>query len=144
MSTPLPVPASDAAPHPVSVVVVSASDLDASREFYREIFGWPTRQLSDVVAVTFAASGPSVVLRRYIEDDHPAVVPILQVADVDRALDEVVRQGGSSVGTPYDVPLGGRIVRFTDPSGVTYGLTSNTPVGSVPQVPIPLDRKSVV
>lgn len=124
--------------HPISVVVLPARDFEASRRFYNAAFGWRMRRLTESVAVSFVPTGPAVVLRRYDAGDESPTVPLLQVADVEQALADVLARGGTRVADPYEVPLGGRIVRFADPSGTVYGLTSNIPPGAVPQVPIPV------
>lgn len=124
--------------HPISVVVVPTRDFEVARRFYTTAFGWHMHHLTESVAVSFMPTGPSVVLRSRDAGDETPTTPLLQVADVNQALADVVARGGAQVAAPYDVPLGGRIVRFADPSGTVYGLTSNIPAGAVPQVPIPV------
>jgi len=141
-AAPLPhtrlVPATALQHHPISVVVLPARDLDVARQFYSAAFGWRMRRLSETVVVSFMTTGPSIVLRCYDAGDDAPTTPLLQVRDVDQALTDVVARGGRQVAEPYEVPLGGRIVRFADPSGTVYGLTSNIPAGAVPQVAIPV------
>lgn len=126
------------ATHSIPVVVLSARRLAASSDFYAHVFGWRVRRETDEIAVVIARAGPTIALRCYGGEDEQPVIPFIQVDDAELALARVLAGGARISRPPYDVPLAGRIARFTDASGTVYGLTSANPPGAVPSVPMPV------
>jgi predicted enzyme related to lactoylglutathione lyase len=120
--------------HPVILVVVTANDMAASREFYSRLFGWQSYPLSPEVTAVVAPAGPTVSLRSGMPDGFPGVVPFIGVPDVDIALESIVAAGGQIERVPWTAPMVGTLARFRDPAGTIYGLTNALPPGELPHV----------
>jgi uncharacterized protein len=109
-----------------SWVDLSSSDLEASRRFYAQLFGWTiepgppeTGGYSDAMlrGVPVAGIGPKM---------DPNIPPhwtnYVNVADVDAAAGRVSKAGGQVVFGPEDVMEFGRLALFVDPAGAALGL----------------------
>lgn len=126
------------AEHPVVLVVITATDLAASRAFYATVFGWQMMPMSNELVAVSTPAGPSAALRANMPAGFPGVVPYIGVPDVAAALERVVASGGAIERAPWTVPMMGTLARFTDASGTVYGVTNSlTPGGKPPHVPMP-------
>ncbi len=123
--------------HPIALVVISASDLVASEAFYSRLFGWQLMKMSAEMTGGLLPAGPMVALRSDFPAGAPGMVPYLRVPDVDATLARLVTAGGAIERAPWSLPMVGRLARFKDPSGTTYGLTDAAVPGGSPHVPIP-------
>jgi predicted enzyme related to lactoylglutathione lyase len=137
MASDRPAATSGSGKHPILMVAVTTGDMSASAEFYTTVFGWQGRPVTPDVTAVVAPAGPSVALRSNVPAGFPGVVPFISVPDVDAALTRVTAAGGAIERAPWDVPMAGRLARFTDPSGTIYGLTSAVPLGPMPPSPLP-------
>lgn len=120
--------------HPIILVVVTANDMAASREFYTKLFGWQMHVLSPEVTAVVTPAGPTVSLRSGMPDGFPGVVPFVGVPDVEAALDRIVADGGQVERAPWIAPMVGKLARFKDPAGTIYGLTNALPPGETPHL----------
>ena len=111
--------------HPIVHVELSADDLQAASQFYREIFDWEMQSFPDMNYVTFswgaenAGGGFSPV-----REENPAgtVIVYVQTEDIGGTLDAVNERGGQTLLPPMDVPGVGQIAIFSDPTGNKVGL----------------------
>lgn len=137
MSSAMPVVPAGSGAHPISLVVISASNLAASTTFYSTLFGWQAQPLSAELTAVVAPAGPSAALRANIPEGFPGMVPFIGVPDVNEALERVVSAGASVERATFTVPVVGKLARFMDPSGTIYGLAQNIVPGAVPPMPWP-------
>lgn len=122
--------------HPITLIAISANQLGASTAFYSKLFGWQTQSVSKEVTAAIAKAGPAIALRADTAAGFPGVVPFLAVPDVGKGLKGVVAAGATVEREPWNVPMGGTLARFKDPSGTIYGLATAPPF-PVPSMPLP-------
>jgi predicted enzyme related to lactoylglutathione lyase len=123
--------------HPVTLVVISANDLAASRAFYAKLFGWQLEPMSSELIGGMAPAGPVIALRSKIPAGFPGIVPYIGVRDIDGILARVVAAGGAIERAAWSIPGVGMLARFKDPSGTIYGLTNAASPGPMPSMPMP-------
>lgn len=124
--------------HPVALVVITANDLTASGAFYARLFDWQLQPMSAELTAVSAPAGPMAALRSNMPAGFPAMVPYLQVADVDAMLARVVTAGGTVERAAWKVPMVGKLARFKDAGGTIYGLTDAQAPGPMPPIPMPI------
>ena len=123
--------------HPVLLVAIAANSMAESKAFYSRLFNWQPMPVSAEVTACLTTAGPSVSLRSNTPVGFQGMVPFLGVADVDEALQQVVDAGAAVERAPWNVPMVGKLARFTDPSGTVYGLTGALSPGDMPAMPMP-------
>lgn len=123
--------------HPIQMVVISANDMAVSSIFYSALFGWQMHLLAPELTAAIVPSGPSVSLRANTPEGFPSSVPYIGVPDVEAALERVTAAGGSVERSAWNLPMVGRLARFKDSSGTTYGLIDAYSPGGSPRVPMP-------
>jgi predicted enzyme related to lactoylglutathione lyase len=104
-------------------------DYDATVEFYRDVFGWDTRVLSDTPESRYTTLGAGESQLAGIMDaaaslpeGAPASWSIyFGVSDADAALERVVELGGQITRPAEDTPYG-RLAQATDPTGASFKL----------------------
>ena len=122
--------------HPDNVFAITlvAEDLEATRDFYRAVFGLPVIFEDDASAVF--AFGPVMVnlLAARAAPELVAPAPVggpedgvrfqltIQVDDVDAAAAEAVSRGAVLLNGPMDRPWGIRTAAFRDPAGHVWEL----------------------
>jgi predicted enzyme related to lactoylglutathione lyase len=138
MSDALPAVAEGNGEHPVVLVGLSANRLDESKAFYAGLFGWTMHPVSAELVAIVPPAGPPLSLRSDLPEGFPGVVPFVQVANLESALEGVVAAGGRVERAPWPVPGVGRLARFADPSGTIYGLAESRSPVTPSRVPMPL------
>ncbi|MFF5160741.1 VOC family protein [Streptomyces sp. NPDC000348] len=105
---------------------ISTPDSSRTRAFYQEIFGWTISALDDTYAMVSSGDGPPSggIGQAGPESPYVGVVPYFPVADVEAALAQAEKLGGSVKMPPQDTPTG-RIAVFTDPDGNNVGVMSS-------------------
>jgi predicted enzyme related to lactoylglutathione lyase len=101
--------------------------LDATEEFYGELFGWEfrpgPRQLGPYVRALLDGREVAGVGRLPTERRLPvAWTPYLASDDVDRTADSVRLCGGTVAVGPLDAAEAGRMAIAADPSGAVFGI----------------------
>jgi predicted enzyme related to lactoylglutathione lyase len=104
-------------------------DYDASVRFYRDVFGWDARTMSDTPEFRYTTLGEGEAALAGIMDSSgflPDGVPAhwavyLRVDDTDAAIKTTVELGGSQITPPEDTPYG-RIAMVSDPTGAHFRL----------------------
>ncbi|AQR73256.1 VOC family protein [Sphingomonas sp. LM7] len=96
------------------------------RDFYAQAFGWSFIDYGPAYA---ASSGGDVALGlngSSEEDAIPAILPLVEVEDLEAALADVIAAGGEVVVPIFGFP-GGRRFHFRDPGGNVLGVFVNEP-----------------
>ncbi|OBI15816.1 hydroxylase [Mycobacterium sp. E2327] len=110
---------------------LTTRDFRAALDFYREVFGWRTEQVSDTDEFRYAtASFDGQQLLGVMDGTSclPEGVPsnwtvFLGAEDVDKTLAVIADNGGAVVRGAEDTPYG-RLAAATDPTGVIFNLSS--------------------
>ena len=120
------------------------NDLEGSKHFYGELFGWTFDdggEESPVFTTILHNGRPigGIADTREMQQDVNVSqwVSNLSVPDVDRAVEKVLRLGGSVSGEPQDLPHRGRVAVVRDDQNALLALVSS-PTGNPP-----LDRTEV-
>ena len=106
------------------------SDYTGAVAFYEDVFGWQTRVQSDTpefsATVLTAAGDDFAGITAATDGDLAAGEPgrweiFFRVADVDAALEGIVRLGGTVLRAAADTPFG-RLAEAADPMGARFNL----------------------
>ena len=119
----------DAWPKSIGAITLFVEDLEAARQFYREVFGLPV-MFEDADSTVFDFGNTIINLLRTTaahELIEPAAVAsteagsrlqlTLQVDDVDAMCAELAAVGVKLLNGPMDRPWGIRTASFRDPAG---------------------------
>ena len=116
-------------PKGISAITLFVEDLDAAKQFYREVFGLPVAFEDDNSAVFKFTNTLINLLKTTAAGEliHPAVVAnrevgsrfqlTIEVDDVDAMCAEQVSRGVKLLNGPIDRPWGIRTASFSDPGG---------------------------
>ena len=124
----------DAWPKSIGAITLFVEDLEAARQFYREVFGLPV-MFEDADSTVFDFGNTIINLLRTTaahELIEPAAVAsreagsrlqlTLQVDDVDAMCAELAAVGVKLLNGPMDRPWGIRTASFRDPGGHIWGI----------------------
>jgi lactoylglutathione lyase len=114
---------------------ITATDLQKSLAWYREVVGFTVQQEHErdgkVVAVSLIAGGVRLVLG---QDDGAKgwdrvkgegfALMITTAQDVDELAKGIVERGGTLDSEPADMPWGPRVFRLLDPDGFRIAISS--------------------
>lgn len=107
----------------ICYIEIPATDIEASAEFYRKVFGWKTRKRGD--GHTAFDDGAGEVSGTWVLGRPPATGPglliYIMVDSVAKTVDAVVAAGGVIV-QPIGVDAPEITARFRDPVGNVLGL----------------------
>jgi hypothetical protein len=110
---------------------LATTDQEAAFAFYSNLFGWDAMQRMDMgpmgVYLIFGYNGEQkggMYVKSPEMPGQPYWLPYLRVPSVDAAAPLVDAGGGKITTPPMDVPGGGRITIFQDPSGAAFALHS--------------------
>ncbi len=117
-----------------------AQDLDASKEFYRELFGWEYRagpqQLGPYVRAVVSGHEVAGLGRRASGRQLPiAWLPYMASDDADDTAAWIRESGGTVAVGPMDAEQAGRVVVAADPQGAVFGVWQDVqepPLGTAP------------
>ncbi len=111
---------------------IPAEDLVTSKEFYQSIFGWEFKDWdANYMSVMTAESGtdgkstePGAINGGLQRRGERAVTPtiVVQVEDIDVALEKVVKKGGTVMVEKEKMGDMGFYAQFNDPEGNRMGL----------------------
>jgi uncharacterized protein len=96
-------------------VELPATEIPATRKFYEQAFGWSLTEFAPTYAAT-TTGDTDIGLDADSADKPKAPLPVIQVKDLETALAEVERAGGTILRPIFPFP-GGRRFHFRDPSG---------------------------
>ena len=111
-------------PHRPAWFDISTPDAPRARDFYQDLFGWPSKVLDETYALVGDDGGPTGGIGQAGPDSpYVGFVAYFPVADVDAALAHAEQLGGTRVLAPVATPVS-RVAVFTDPDGNHVGLIS--------------------
>ena len=107
----------------ICYIEIPALDVNASTQFYTQVFGWQTRQRGDG-SIAFddtvgEVSGTWVTGRA--PSPEPGILIYIMVDSVEQAIAAVVAKGGKIV-HPIGMDAPEITARFSDPAGNVFGL----------------------
>lgn len=107
----------------INYVELPVADVAATRDFYAGAFGW---SFTDYGPQYAASEGGEVALGLNGSDAHaiPNVLPLIEVTDLEAALESVETAGGTISVPIFSFP-GGRRFHFRDPAGNELGAFVN-------------------
>ena len=109
----------------LNYVELPVKDVAGARDFYAGAFGWSFTDYgteyaaSEVGEVALGLNGTS-------DQPIPNILPLIEVADLEAALESVAAAGGTITVPIFAFP-GGRRFHFTDPAGNELGAFVNEP-----------------
>ena len=99
----------------LNYVELPVRDVATARAFYERAFGWTMTEFGPTYAATLTGD-TDVGLQGDGSEATRAPLPVIDVADLEAALDAVTLAGGMIVRPIFAFP-GGRRFQFLDPSG---------------------------
>lgn len=106
---------------------LAANDPEKLVAFYSETFGWKISKWDGPMDYWLITTGDdetngingAIISREVLQQ---AVVNTIEVASMDRALESVGSNGGSTVAGPREIPGVGMHAYCVDPEGTVFGL----------------------
>ena len=110
--------------HHVVHVEFSAKDLEATGNFYRDLFGWEVVQITEMNYATFETGDNAGGGFNPVSDTNPSgtVVVYIGTDDIDASLAKAESLGGKTVLPKTEIPETGWFGLFSDPTGNVVGL----------------------
>ncbi len=113
--------------HRVVHFELAAVDPDKSADFYRKTFGWTIQKWEGPQPYWLATTGSEgemginggILQRR---EGQPHTIMTIAVASVDKALEDVVRNGGQVCMPKFTIPGVGYQAYFQDLDGIVLGV----------------------
>jgi predicted enzyme related to lactoylglutathione lyase len=107
-------------------------DYEASVQFYKDVFGWDARTMSDTPDFRYTTLGEGdgalaglMDSTNFLPEGVPAHWAVyLGVEDADAAVKTTTELGGSVVHEPHDTPYG-RLALVADPTGAQFRVVAN-------------------
>lgn len=99
----------------LNYVELPVRDVAAAKAFYEAAFGWSLTDFGPTYASTLTGD-TDIGLQGDAEEATAAPLPVIQVEDLEAALEAVTGAGGIVVVPIFAFP-GGRRFQFTDPGG---------------------------
>ncbi|HWH17043.1 MAG TPA: VOC family protein [Allosphingosinicella sp.] len=99
----------------LNYVELPVRDIAVARSFYEGAFGWSLTEFGPTYAATLTG-GTDIGLQADAAEATKAPLPVIEVDDLEAALEAVKTAGGRIVRPIFAFP-GGRRFHFLDPSG---------------------------
>ena len=99
----------------LNYVELPVEDISSAKAFYEAAFGWSLAEFGPSYAATITGD-TDIGLQADATEASKAPLPVIEVEDLEAALDAVTRSGGQIVRPIFAFP-GGRRFHFLDPSG---------------------------
>lgn len=113
--------------HSLDYVELVVTDLEASKRFFADAFGWRFNDYGPGYAGIASPRDDGSEVGGLLLADEPRPVGgplvLLYSDDLDATMSGIVAAGGTILQAPYEFP-GGRRLHFTDPSGNELGVWS--------------------
>ncbi|NJI59245.1 VOC family protein [Microbacterium oxydans] len=113
--------------HSLDYVELVVTDLEASKRFFAEAFGWSFNDYGPGYAGIVSPRGDGSEVGGLLLADEPRPVGgplvLLYSDDLDATMSGIVTAGGTILQDPYAFP-GGRRLHFSDPTGNELGVWS--------------------
>lgn len=113
------------ASEPMNYIEMPASDLEGTKKFFADVFGWEFQDYGpDYIAVLNAGiDGGFYRSSQVARTDTGSVLVVLKSSHLEATLQRVEQAGGTIIKAIFEFP-GGRRFHFTDPSGNEYAVWS--------------------
>ena len=112
---------------PVVHFEIGGRDIPALRDFYAKAFGWTITDAGpDYALIEAVDGGLGGGLMRARDEVPPYVTVYVQVDDLDTALKEIARLGGTTLVPPMAINESASFAMFSDPEGNVVGLLRAT------------------
>lgn len=109
-------------PNPVIHFEIGCQDLEKTRKFYGDLFGWSTMAAGPSAVIdTHSPKSASGHMTALGHEPHHYTIFYVEVEDIKAALDKAVELGGKVVVPPVKIPTG-TFAWFADLEGNTVGL----------------------
>ena len=99
----------------MNYVELPVQDVATAKAFYERAFGWAMTEFGPTYAATLTGD-TDIGLQGDATEATRGPLPVIEVADLEAALDAVTLAGGMIVRPVFAFP-GGRRFQFLDPSG---------------------------
>jgi uncharacterized protein len=99
----------------LNYVELPVRDIAAAKAFYESAFGWSLTEFGPTYAATLTGD-TDIGLQADSSEATAAPLPVIEVNDLEAALDAVIRAGAEIVRPIFAFP-GGRRFQFRDPGG---------------------------
>ncbi len=99
----------------LNYVELPVRDVAAARAFYETVFGWSLTEFAPTYAATVTGD-TDIGLQGDASEATKAPLPVIEVDDLEAAL-EAVRRAGADIVRPIFAFPGGRRFQFLDPGG---------------------------
>ena len=99
----------------LNYVELPVPDVGQARAFYESVFGWSLTEFGPTYAATITGD-TDIGLQGDASEATKAPLPVIEVEDLEAALDAVTSAGGRIVRPIFAFP-GGRRFQFFDPGG---------------------------
>ena len=115
--------------HPIVHIEISTTDLEASGQFYADVFGWHVEQMPEMNYATFDTHDGVGGGFNPVNNENPAgtVTIYIDSDDIDATLAKVEKLGGKTLTTKTEIPGIGWFGLFKDLSGNTIGVYTQLP-----------------
>jgi predicted enzyme related to lactoylglutathione lyase len=105
---------------------IGAGDIDRSKKFYEEVFGWKIElwpgPMPYYLITTGDSNSPGINGGMFKSKDEPVTVTTIDVKNLDEMIDKVQSNGGSIVVPKMAVPGVGWLCYFKDFEGNMFGM----------------------
>ena len=109
----------------LNYVELPVSDIGAAKSFYEAAFGWTMTAFGPTYAATLTGD-TDVGLQADASEATKGPLPVIEVDDLEAALEAVKAAGGTIVRPIFAFP-GGRRFQFLDPSGNEVAAVTSDP-----------------
>ena len=99
----------------LNYVELPVRDIAVAKDFYESVFGWSLTEFAPTYAATMTGD-TDIGLQADASEATKAPLPVIEVDDLEVALEAVMRAGVPVVRPIFAFP-GGRRFQFLDPSG---------------------------
>ena len=99
----------------LNYVELPVRDVGAAKGFYEKVFGWSLTEFGPTYAATMTGD-TDIGLQGDAAEATRTPLAVIEVEDLEAALDSVTQAGGMIVRPIFSFP-GGRRFQFLDPSG---------------------------
>ncbi len=105
--------------HPIVHIEFSASDREATAQFYSDVFGWQIQHMPEMNYTTFESEGGPGGGFNPVNDQNPAgtVTVYIQADDIKASLAKIEAKGGKIILPKTEIPGVGWFAFFADPTG---------------------------
>jgi len=105
--------------HLITHIEFSSRDLEETKKFYRDVFGWKITDYPEMNYATFDGEGGSGGGFNPISEDYPAgrVLVYINTPNLQETLVKIKASGGTVLMDGFSIPGVGTMATFNDPTG---------------------------